>query len=309
MSARRITLPAKHGMGSEDQLVTYKLPKASLIAATLILGLGVLNGGNAVSAGSSIAPEVENALAQRSTAIADVAWSFADGMGSTLSETATGTWQSIDSYSTSLTQSVSKTWDERIAPTLTQATQTIAFTDDGANTNNGVSSPSVSEALSDGWRYITDLFSRSTEVAAPSNSSDWLKHLNEDHQTGFWTLLGDAGYKLKEIDTTIGIIPEVQFKYAHGRELSEADKAWLERKLDRLAREESGPVPTLQRAIIQGILEGNETDGFFIDTVKISLLPLPKAEFSLTPTNSPLPEDLDKIYRAVLGKKQRARSD
>ena len=294
-------------MGSEDQIVTYKFPKASLIAATLVLGFGVLSGGHAASAESSNAPGVKNALAQRTTAIADVAWSFADGMGATLSETATDTWQSIDSYSTSLKQSVSKTWDESIAPTLSQATQTIAFTEDGAN--NGVSSPSVSDALSDGWRYIKDLFNRSTEVAAPSNSSDWLQHLNEDHQTGFWTLLGDAGYKLKEIDTTIGIIPEVQFKYAHGRELSEADKAWLERKLDRLAREESGPVPTLQRAIIQGILEGNETDGFFIDTVKISLLPLPKAEFSLIPTNSPLPGDLDKIYRAVIGKKQRARSD
>jgi hypothetical protein len=287
--------------------MTYKLPKASLIAATVLLGLGALNGGHAAAAGSSAAPEFENALAQRSTAIADVAWSFADGMGATLSETATGTWRSIDSYTTSVKQTVSKTWNENIAPTLTQATQTISYNAD--DVGNGVSSPSVSDALDDAWGYIKELFSRSTEVATPSNSSDWLKQLNESHETGFWTLLGDAGYKLKEIDTTIGIIPAVTFKYAHGRELSEADKAWLERKLDRLARETSGPVVTLQRAIIHGILEGNETDGFIIDTVYISLLPLPKAEFSLTPTDAPLPGDLDKIYRAVIGKKQRARSD
>ena len=299
-------------MGSGDQFMMHKMPKASLIVATVILGLGVLNGGNAASAGSSKAPDVEKALAQRTTAIADVAWSFADGMGSSLSETATdlsetatGTWQSIDSYSTSLKQAVSRTWDENVAPRLSQATQTITLAKD--DISDGVSSPSVSEALDDGWRYIKDLFDRSAEVATPSNSADWLQHLNDDHQTGFWTLLGDAGYKLKKIDTTIGLIPEVTFKYAHGRELSEADKAWLERKLDRLAREKSGPVPTLQRAIIQGILEGNETDGFFIDEVKISLLPLPEAEFSLVPTNAPMPGDLDKIYRAVIGKKQRAR--
>jgi hypothetical protein len=294
--------------------MTYRLSKASLIAATVVLGLGVINGGHAASAGSNAAPDLEKALDQRTTAVADVAWSFADGMGATLSETATDlsesatdTWQSIDSFSAALKQSVSQTWDESIAPTLSNATQTVALTKD--EVANGVSSPSVSEALSDGWRYIKDLFDRSTEVATPSNSSDWLKQLNDDHHTGFWTLLGDAGYKLKEIDTTIGIIPKVKFKYAHGRQLSEADKAWLERKLDRMAREESGPVPTLQRAIIQGILEGNETDGFFIDTVSISLLPLPKAEFSLMPTNAPMPGDLDKIYRAVIGKKQRARSD
>ena len=287
--------------------MTVKCARTSLIATTVILGLTIFNGGQIASAQSNAALQSNTVASQRATAIADVAWSFADGMGSTLTETAAGTWQSIDSYSTSLKQSVFQTWDESIAPTLSKATQTIALAADDAG--DGVSSPSVSEALGDGWRYIKDLFDRSTEVAAPSNSSDWLAQLNDDHQTGFWTLLADAGYKLKEIDTTIGLIPEVKFKYAYGRELSEADKAWLERKLDILARQESGPVAALRRAIIHGILEGNETDGFFIDTVKISLLPLPKAEFSLSPTNAPLPEDLDKIYRAVIGKQQRARSN
>jgi hypothetical protein len=294
-------------MGSEGQAMTFKFPKTSLIATTVILGLTIFNGGQTASAQSNAALQSHNVASQRATAIADVAWSFADGMGSTLTETAEGTWQSIDSYSTSLKRSVTETWDESIAPTLSKATQTIALVADDAG--DAASSPSVSEALGDGWRYIKDLFDRSTAVAAPSNSSDWLAQLNDDHQTGFWTLLADAGYKLKEIDTTIGIIPQVKFKYAYGRELSEADKAWLERKLDILARQESGPIAALRRAIIHGILEGNEADGFFIDTVKISLLPLPKAEFSLSPTNAPLPGDLDKIYRAVIGKQQRARSN
>ncbi|MGY8695161.1 MAG: hypothetical protein ACKVGW_13330, partial [Verrucomicrobiia bacterium] len=73
--------------------------------------------------------------------------------------------------------------------------------------------------------------------------------------------------------------------------------------------QESGPIAALRRAIIHGILEGNETDGFFIETVKISLLPLPQAEFSLSPTDSPMPADLDKIYRAVVGKQHRAHSN
>ncbi|MDA0369790.1 MAG: hypothetical protein O2995_15525 [Proteobacteria bacterium] len=306
MSARQNLMHSGGDMVSEDQFMTVKFPRTSLIATTVVLGLTILSGGHTAFAQSNMASEPISATSQRATAVADVAWSFADGMGSTLTETATGTWQSIDSYSTSLRQSVSKTWDENIAPTISQATQTVSFTAEDAG--DGISSPSVTDALGNGWRYIKDLFNRTTEVAAPSNSADWLAELN-DRQTGFWTLLGDAGYKLKEIDTTIGLIPEVKFKYAYGRELSEADKAWLERKLDVLAREESGPIPALRRAIIHGILEGNETDGFFIDTVKISLLPLPKAEFSLSPTNAPLPGDLDKIYRAVISKQQRARRD
>jgi hypothetical protein len=308
MSAWQNPKRSAEDMGSEGQFMTFRIPKTSVIAATVILGLTIFNGGHTAFAQSDMALKSNNAVSQTATAIADIAWSFADGMGGTLTETAAGTWQSIDSYSDFLKQSVTKTWDENIAPTLPKTAQTIAFTSD--DTKNRVSSPSVTDALGDGWRYIKDLFDRSAEeVATPTNSSDWLEQLNDEHQTGFWTLLGDAGYKLKEIDTTIGLIPAVKFKYAYGRELSEADKAWLERKLDVLAYHETGPVAALRRAIIHGILEGNETDGFFIETVKISLLPLPQAEFSLSPTDAPMPEALDKIYRAVIGKQQRAHSN
>jgi hypothetical protein len=284
MSAWQNPKRAAGDMGSEGHFMTLRLPKTSVIATIMILSLSIFYGGHTAFAQSDRALESNNTVSQQTTAIADIAWSFADGMGGTLTETASGTWQSIDRYSDFLKQSVTETWDENIAPTLSAAPQTMAVAVDEAG--NASTSPSVTEALGDGWRYIKDLFNRSTEVATPSNSSDWLEQLNDDHQSGFWTLLGDAGYELKGIDTTIGLIPAVKFKYAYGRELSEADKAWLERKLDILAQQDTGPIPALRRAIIHGILEGNETDGYFIDTVQISLLPLPKAEFSLQRTGN-----------------------
>lgn len=308
MSVRRNPKRSTGDIGLEGQLMTFKILKTSVIATTVILSLTIFNGGPTAFAKSDVALEPNNAVSQRATAIADIAWSFADGMGGTLTETAVGTWQSIDSYSGSLKQSVTRTWDVSIAPAISTATQTIAVADDDAR-NELLTTPSVTGALGHGWRYIKDLLNRSTEVAKPSNSVDWLNELNNDHKAGFWTLLADAGYKLKEIDTTIGLIPAVKFKYAYGRQLSEADKAWLEHKLDVLAAQESGPIAALRRAIIHGILEGNETNGFFIETVKISLLPLPQAEFSLSPTDSPMPADLDKIYRAVVGKQHRAHSN
>lgn len=277
--------------------------KIGLMAGALTVGL-VLQGAPASASGvtETTTPSVRTAELAMSDALGDSAMELAEGMGATLSRAATGTWTTMETVSGSVARAVSTTWDQTMQATLVAAVPPSA----GAEGAPSSGSMGLLDLIGRGWNELKGLFGRSATVAAPSSTTDWLKELNADHQTGFWTLLGDAGYSLQEIETTIGLIPEVEFQYTYTRQLSEADKAWLERKLDHLARTETGPVSAIQRAIIHGILEGNEADGFIIEEVKISLLPLPEAKFAMSPLEKPLPEDLDRIYRAVIGKKRRS---
>jgi hypothetical protein len=249
-----------------------------VLAITLAMGIAA-RGAPAMAAGpiETITPTIETAEVFVTDGLTETAWSFAESMEASVRQAAAGTWSTVETVSISVTESVSTTWDQAMRATL------IAAPPSGAGTTRERPSMSLLDLVNRGWNYIKGLFGRSASVAAPSSTADWLTQLNEDHQTGFWTLLNDAGYNLKSIDTTIGIIPAVTFQYALSRQLSEADKSWLERKLDRFARDEPGPISVLQRTIIHGILQGNETEGYMVDTVKISLLPLPKASFSMIP--------------------------
>jgi hypothetical protein len=255
---------------------------SSVMAIGLLVSFVVCDARPAAATATEVTPTpaVGDARVPASEAIVDIAWSFAEAMGSTLSEATAGTWQTVEGLSVSFQQSVSQTWNETMRASQVATAETIAYAEGRAQRGpSGIQN----DMVRDSWKYLKNLFRQSTEVAAPSSTSDWLSQLNDAHQSGFWTLLNDAGYKLKSIDSTIGLIPSVSFKYGYARELSEADKAWLERKLDRLAHENNGPISILQRLIIHGILEGNEAEGYMIENVSVSLLPLPKAQFSMTP--------------------------
>jgi len=104
-------------------------------------------------------------------------------------------------------------------------------------------------------------------------------------EVDFTALMDMAGYKATEFDTSVGIIPEADMVFGIVRELSEADKDYLERMLRLDARVRTGAVPQLQRKIVHSVLEVSEAEGYDISQVDIELLPLPSMKLVLKPTS------------------------
>lgn len=120
-----------------------------------------------------------------------------------------------------------------------------------------------------------------------------------DRTDDFNWLMGIAGFKLKSIESTISLIPGLTLEFGQARELSEADREYLERALERHARRHPGPLAAIQRMIVAGILEANEIQGFSVEKLTVTLLPLPYVKFTLTPSDPPLSSDASRILRAI----------
>ena len=123
----------------------------------------------------------------------------------------------------------------------------------------------------------------------------------------FWQLVSDAGYKLKEISTDVGVVPDVSFSFRYVRELSDGDINWLERKLRHHEDKHRDPLSFAQRAIIYTLLSINTSDFYYVEELKVKLLPLPTARFSLTPWDSDLSWEHDTLMRAIQGQKHARR--
>ncbi|MBU8543167.1 MULTISPECIES: hypothetical protein [Roseomonadaceae] len=115
----------------------------------------------------------------------------------------------------------------------------------------------------------------------------------------FTWLMDIAGYKLKEIESSIGLIPTFGLTFGQARELTEADRDYVERMLERHAARNPGPVALVQRTIVRGILDATEIGGFTVDKVDVDLFPLPRVKFVLTPTDAPLGIEASRILRAI----------
>lgn len=97
----------------------------------------------------------------------------------------------------------------------------------------------------------------------------------------FWHHLKDAGYEMKEISAEVGLIPGLEFDFVLIRELSEADRNSLERNLEIDAKRRPDLLSSIKRQIIRTLLEASDFEEMRIEELKISLLPLPSAEFIL----------------------------
>lgn len=115
----------------------------------------------------------------------------------------------------------------------------------------------------------------------------------------FSALMDIAGYKLKEIESTVGIVPYFSMTFGQSRDLTEADREFLERTLERHSRNNSTPLAWVQRAIVHAVLEASDLGGLAIDKVEIEFLPLPRVKFVLAPADAPLGLDAARIMRAV----------
>jgi hypothetical protein len=106
-----------------------------------------------------------------------------------------------------------------------------------------------------------------------------------------------AGYKLKDVHTSVALIPSVSFTFAVARELSDADREWLAAQLARHARMRSGLVAAAERSIVQSLLDAQELGGYEIETVEVDLFPWPSVKFAISPAK--LMRAIEKIGESI----------
>lgn len=115
----------------------------------------------------------------------------------------------------------------------------------------------------------------------------------------FSWLMNIAGFKLKEIESYIGLIPSLSMTFGQARELTEADRDYVEQQLQRHARRNPGPLAAMQRSIVRAVLEASEIGDFSVEKVEIDVFPLPKVKFVLAPADAPVGIDAARILRQI----------
>jgi hypothetical protein len=138
-------------------------------------------------------------------------------------------------------------------------------------------------------------FGLSTSSFARSAAANAQEQARED----FTWLMDVAGYKLKEIESAVSLFPSLSLTFGMARELTEGDRDYLDRMLERHARNHTGPMAAVQRTIVRAILEASEIGGFSVEKVEVDLFPLPKVKLVMAPSNAPLGIEASRIMRAI----------
>ncbi|NKC32291.1 hypothetical protein [Falsiroseomonas selenitidurans] len=159
-------------------------------------------------------------------------------------------------------------------------------------------SGSLSERAEDLWTSALGLFGFSSGTSYFMRRHGALQR-GRAAQDDFTWLMDISGYKLKEIESSVGLIPGFSLTFGQARELTEADRDYVERMLERHAQRNNGPLALVQRTIVRGILDATEIGGFTVDKVEVDLFPLPKVKFVLTPTDAPVGLEASRILRAI----------
>ena len=157
------------------------------------------------------------------------------------------------------------------------------------------------------WNYSTQTVSWVWGVlrdnvfswVTPPTPSSLTSSVSKKDASQLFKLLGYAGYKLKEIDTDVGIIPGLSFKFGQSKELSEADFEYLESLLEEWERNSPGMYAAIQRKIIKTVMSVNTSGDYQVSTLKVKLLPLPDVSFIMTPKQTFLGEESGTLMRAI----------
>jgi len=115
----------------------------------------------------------------------------------------------------------------------------------------------------------------------------------------FWSLVGTAGYGLKQFRTSIGLIPSASASFQLIREMSDADCDELDRQLEVYEHEERGPVARFQRMVVAALMDAQGARAYKVDRLEVTLLPLPQATFYLAPRQTMMSEEHDALLRAI----------
>jgi hypothetical protein len=115
----------------------------------------------------------------------------------------------------------------------------------------------------------------------------------------FAWLMDIAGYKLKSVQSSVSLLPSLSLSFGQARELTDSDREYVERALERHARRNPGPISAMQRMIVRGVMDAGEMGGFSVDKVEVTLFPLPQVRFVLAPADAPLGVEASRILRAI----------
>lgn len=160
-------------------------------------------------------------------------------------------------------------------------------------------------ALGWAWEKTTGALS----VILPPSPFSLAKSVDADDQAELFTLLSYAGYKLKEIDSQVGVIPTIAFKFGLTRELSEADWDYLDYRLEVSRFRTPGLGAAIQRAIVGTVMNINTSGDYQVSELKVQVLPLPKVAFSVAPKVTALGDEASVLLRAIQKLERRLRTD
>jgi len=163
--------------------------------------------------------------------------------------------------------------------------------------------PSITESVT-GFFYGTaawtwGLFTTGVAKVAPPSPTSLASSVDDKDQSELFKLLSIAGYKLKEIDSQVGIIPTIAFDFAMVRQLSEADIDYLEAELEQSRFQHPGLYTEIQRTIVGTVLAINSGKSYQVSEMTVQVLPLPEVEFSVTPVIAALGEESSILMRAI----------
>ena len=160
---------------------------------------------------------------------------------------------------------------------------------------------SLQEMVSDFFNNLIEPLTQSTVQSVTKVTPTSLIHGMEGG-SHFFQHLSDAGYQLTEIDMSVGLIPDVKLTFQIVRELSEADRNALERILEIDDREVRGMTAMAQRQIIRTLLAVSRSEKMRVGKLVIGVLPLPSADFTIEPSDSPLGEEHNALLQAIRAK-------
>jgi hypothetical protein len=156
--------------------------------------------------------------------------------------------------------------------------------------------------------WAVDVTGSAIKVVLPPSPGSLAASAKDGDSSELFRLLGLAGYKLKEIDNDVGLIPGISFKFGLVRELTEADLDYLDEQLELFQARNPGFVADLQRAIVRTVATINSAGGMMVSELKLGVLPLPSASFSVTPSETVLNEEASMLMRAIQRVDRRVRS-
>lgn len=148
-------------------------------------------------------------------------------------------------------------------------------------------------AATDGVRSWVSGFSTGSLLKRQLEGSE------EKSDTDFKQMMGAAGYAVKSINMGVGLVPKFSLYFGQKRELSDADRVYLQRLLRKHERTRSGPVAAAQRLIIDTIVQLQEFPDYDLTKVAVTMLPLPYVEFVAEPKDTTLDPDMSYIAQRI----------
>ena len=126
-----------------------------------------------------------------------------------------------------------------------------------------------------------------------------LREETKESSLDFKGMMDAAGYKVKEVETGVGLVPYLSFTFGQARELAEHDVTHVQRLLKKHGQMRSGPVAYAERAIVSAVLDVQEMKTYTLEKVQVDFLPMPKVKFIAVPANAPLSDEGSRIMQAI----------